>query len=87
MERFRQGVAMLNRMRSGPDRPRRFGYYSLDPLSDDEREEERAEDIAAGLDPDTGLPAEAPLGAKAGLPVSPASATASHSAPTSAHLS
>jgi len=77
MERFRQGVAMLNRMRSGSDGPRRFGYYSLEPLSDDEREEERAEDIAAGLDPDTGLPASAlrasadrPAGtsAAAGLP-------------------
>jgi len=66
MERFRQGVAMLNRMRSGSDGPRRTECYWSGWLSDGEREEERAEDIAAGLDPDTGLPAEAPLGAKAG---------------------
>ncbi len=56
MERFRQGVAMLNRMRTDPDGPRRTEYYWSGRLSDREREEERAEDIAAGLDPDTGLP-------------------------------
>ncbi len=71
MERFRQGVAMLNRMRTGPDTPRRTEYYDYDPLDDDEREAERVADIAAGLDPDTGLPAVAPLGAKAGLPAEP----------------
>jgi hypothetical protein len=69
MERFRQGVAMLNRMRTGPDRPRRVETYWSGPLGDYDREEERQEDIAAGIDPDTGLPAEAPLGAKAGAPV------------------
>jgi hypothetical protein len=58
MERFRQGVTILNRMRAGPDTPRRTDYYLARPLSDEEREEQRLEDIAAGLDPDTGLPAE-----------------------------
>jgi len=59
---------ILNRLRAGPDTPRRTEYYLARPISDEEREEQRLEDIAAGLDPDTGLPAEAPLGAKAGLP-------------------
>jgi hypothetical protein len=59
MERFRQGLAMLHRLRTAPDRPRRRkDCYSTDPLTDEEREAERAEDIANGLDPDTGLPVE-----------------------------
>jgi hypothetical protein len=81
MERFRQGVTILNRMRAGPDTPRRTEYYLARPISDEEREEQRLEDIAAGLDPATGLPAEAPLGAKTGLPASPASAAVRQSAP------
>ncbi|HZF35445.1 MAG TPA: HGGxSTG domain-containing protein [Candidatus Angelobacter sp.] len=72
MERFRQGVTMLNRMRSGPDTPRRTEYYLARPLSDEEREQERLEDIAAGLDPDTGLPADA---SAANLPASAPPAT------------
>jgi hypothetical protein len=55
MERFRQGVAMLHRVRTAPDRPRRVDYFSTDSLSDYEREEDRARDIAHGIDPDTGL--------------------------------
>jgi hypothetical protein len=54
MERFRQGVAMLHRVRTTPDRPRRVEYYSTDPDSDYERERERADDVAHGIDPDTG---------------------------------
>jgi hypothetical protein len=69
MERFRQGVTILNRLRTGPDTPRPVAYYLARPISDEQREEERLEDLAAGLDPDTGLPAGAPLGAKAGRPV------------------
>jgi hypothetical protein len=77
MERFRQGVAMLQRVRTGPGGPRPCQTYWCGPLSDWEREEERLEDIAAGLDPDTGLPVEAPRGMKADLPASiPASAVA-----------
>ena len=68
MERFRQGVAMLQRLRTGPDAPRRVENYWSGPISEYEREEERQDDISHGLDPDTGLPAEAALGAKAGLP-------------------
>jgi hypothetical protein len=68
MERFRQGVAMLQRLRTGPDAPRRVENYFSGPISDYEREEERQDDISHGLDPDTGLPAEAPPGAKAWLP-------------------
>ena len=67
MERFRQGVAMLQRFRTGPDAPRRVENYFSGPISDYEREEERQDDISHGLNPDTGLPGEAPLGAKAGL--------------------
>ncbi len=55
MERFRQGVAMLHRVRTAPDRPRRVEYFSTDSNSDYERECERARDIAHGIDPDTGL--------------------------------
>ena len=66
MERFRQGVGILNRMRTDPDGPRRTEYYYDGPLSAYRREEERAEDIAAGIDPDTGLPAG--TSAAAGLP-------------------
>jgi hypothetical protein len=55
MERFRQGVAMLKRMRTDPDGPRRTGRYWSGPISAYDREEDRAEDIAAGIDPDTGL--------------------------------
>jgi hypothetical protein len=68
MERFRQGVAMLQRLRTGPNAPRRVENYWSGPISEYEREEERQDDISHGLDPDTGLPAEAALGAKAGLP-------------------
>jgi hypothetical protein len=60
MERFRQGVAMLHRIRTTPDDPRPVGYFSTDPYSDYEIEEERAEDIARGIDPDTGLLVDAP---------------------------
>jgi hypothetical protein len=66
MERFRQGVAMLRRLRTGPDAPRRVENFWSGPLSDDEFEEERQDDISHGLDPDTGLPSEA-LAAAAGL--------------------
>jgi hypothetical protein len=55
MERFRQGVAMLQRMRTGPDGPRRREQYWSGPISDYDREVGRADDIAAGIDPDTGL--------------------------------
>jgi hypothetical protein len=55
MERFRQGVAMLHRVRTEPDGPRRVEYYSTDPSSDYELECERANDIAHGIDIDTGL--------------------------------
>jgi hypothetical protein len=55
MERFRQGVAMLKRMRTDPDGPRRTGRYWSGPISPYDREEDRAGDIAAGIDPDTGL--------------------------------
>jgi len=68
MERFRQGVAMLKRLRTGPDKPGSVEYFDADPLTDEERAQERAEDLAAGLDPDTGLPAFAPSGATAGKP-------------------
>jgi hypothetical protein len=64
MERFRQGVTILDRLRTGPEAPRPVAYYLARPISDEEREEERQEDLAAGLDPDTGLPA-APASASA----------------------
>jgi hypothetical protein len=66
MERFRQGVAMLHRLRTAPDRPRRVDYYSTDPYSDYEIEEERARDIAHGIDPDTGLPVSPPAASSTG---------------------
>jgi hypothetical protein len=67
MERFRQGVAMLKRMRTDPDGPRRTEQYWSGPIWD--REQERADDIAAGIDPDTGflVPTSAPP-ASAGMP-------------------
>jgi hypothetical protein len=58
MERFRQGVAMLQRTSTGPDRPRRIRSYYGGVIRDDEAEAQRAEDIANGLDPDTCLPAD-----------------------------
>jgi hypothetical protein len=57
MERFRQGVTILNRLRTEPDTPRPVAYFLARPISDEQREEERQLDLAAGLDPDTGLPA------------------------------
>ena len=58
MERFRQGVAMLHRLRSSPDGPRRIRNYWAGHIREDDAERERAEDIANGLDPDTCLPIE-----------------------------
>jgi hypothetical protein len=72
MERFRQGVAMLHRIRTTPDHPRPVGYFSTDPDSDYEREHDRAEDIAHGIDPDTGLLVDAPREAHAESPEPPA---------------
>ena len=67
MERFQQGVALLQRMRTDPDRPPRVETYYSGPMGDYDREEERREDIDAGIDPDTGLPVEALRGAQTGL--------------------
>jgi hypothetical protein len=72
MERFRQGVAMLHRFRTTPDDPRPVGYFSTDPYSDYERERERANDIAHGIDPDTGFLVDAPREANAESPEPPA---------------
>jgi hypothetical protein len=55
MERFQQGVAILQRLRTDPDRPGRVETYYSGPMGDYDREEERRDDIAAGIDPDTGL--------------------------------
>src|SRR5262249_53108695 len=55
MECFQQGVATLHRMRTSPDHPRPTATYWSGPLGDYDREQEREQDIAAGIDPDTGL--------------------------------
>ena len=72
MERFQQGVAMLQRVRTDPDRPRRVETYYSGPLGDYDREEGREHDIAAGIDPDTGLIVEKKGGSphSASLPAS-----------------
>jgi len=58
MECFQQGVATLHRMRTSPDHPRPTATYWSGPLGDYDREQEREQDIAAGIDPDTGLMVE-----------------------------